>query len=99
MLLIPLSPSDAALQVLQGLETYITTEKFLHTLEAASAEWIDLSDHHQQPHKGWTPPNSSELELQQVGCRMPLRGSTLTAWCCCGGWRGCMGRSSNALVG
>lgn len=54
-------------QVLQGLETYITTEKFLHTLEAASAEWIDLSDHQQHPHKGWSPPSSSsELELQQV---------------------------------
>lgn len=56
------------LQVLQGLETYITTEKFLHTLEAASAEWIDLSDHQQHPHKGWSPPSSScELELQEVG--------------------------------
>lgn len=54
------------LQVLQGLETYITTEKFLHTLEAASAEWIDLSDHQQQPHKGWGP-SSSELELSEVG--------------------------------
>lgn len=59
----------AMLQVLQGLETYITTEKFLHTLEAASAEWIDLSDHQQHPHKGWSPPSSSsELELLQVRC-------------------------------
>jgi hypothetical protein len=56
-----------AVQVLQGLETYITTEKFLHTLEAASAEWIDLSDHQQHPPKGWSPPSSnSELELQEV---------------------------------
>lgn len=56
-------------QVLQGLETYIQTEKFLHTLEAASAEWIDLSDHQQQHvHKGWSPPASvSGLELMQVG--------------------------------
>jgi hypothetical protein len=54
------------LQVLQGLETYITTEKFLHTLEAASAEWIDLSDHKQQPHKAWGS-SSSELELSEVG--------------------------------
>lgn len=52
------------LQVLQGLETYITTEKFLHTLEAASAEWIDLSDHKQQPHKAW---GSSSSELSEVG--------------------------------
>jgi hypothetical protein len=62
-----LSVPTGLLQVLQGLETYITTEKFLHTLEAASAEWIDLSDHQQHPHKGWSPPSSScELELQQV---------------------------------
>lgn len=63
-----LSIHTCLLQVLQGLETYITTEKFLHTLEAASAEWIDLSDHQQHPHKGWSPPSSNcELELQEVG--------------------------------
>ena len=50
--------------MLQGLETYITTEKFLHTLETASAEWIDLSDHQQHPHKGWS---IAELELPEVG--------------------------------
>jgi hypothetical protein len=56
-------------QVLQGLETYIESEKFLHTLEAASAEWIDLSDHQHAPHKGGSPYQGSlELELQQVCC-------------------------------
>lgn len=56
-------------QVLQGLETYIESEKFLHTLEAVSAEWIDLSDHQHLPHKGVSPyPGSLELELQQVSC-------------------------------
>lgn len=58
------------LQVLEGLETYITTEKFLHTLEAASAEWIDLCEHQHQHHKpGQVAPGGLELELLQVGIR------------------------------
>jgi hypothetical protein len=68
-------------QVLQGLETYITTEKFLHTLEECSAEWIDLSDHQQHPHKGWTPPSSSTsgVELQQVCCWLPAAEAMLAS--------------------
>lgn len=71
-------------QVLQGLETYIESEKFLHTLEAVSAEWIDLSDHQQQPHKGGSPHvGSLEIDLQQVGWHcvqlipMPCLGCTV----------------------
>lgn len=56
--------------MLQGLETYIESEKFLHTLEAVSAEWIDLSDNQQPPHKGGSPHvGNLEMELQQVRWR------------------------------
>lgn len=53
------------MQVLEGLETYIATEQFLHKLEQASAEWIDLSEHQHHP----LPPKvaSDELEMVQVG--------------------------------
>lgn len=62
-------PHVAAAQVLEGLETYIATEQFLHKLEAASAEWIDLSEH-QLPHPhptGWPhdAPSSSTTDPKQ----------------------------------
>lgn len=38
------------MQVLDGLESYIATEEFLHKLQQASAEWIDLSEQQQQQH-------------------------------------------------
>jgi hypothetical protein len=52
------------LQVLEGLETYIATEDFLHKLEQASAEWIDLSEH--EKHQQSPQATTGGLELTQV---------------------------------
>lgn len=66
-------PHIPCMQVLEGLETYIATEQFLRKLEAASAEWIDLSKTHtqeqlqQSQHLGWPHAGGLELELPQVG--------------------------------
>jgi hypothetical protein len=49
------------MQVLEGLETYIATEDFLHKLEQASAEWIDLSEHEQHKKKPGTTQTGLEL--------------------------------------
>jgi hypothetical protein len=51
-------------QVLEGLETYIATEDFLHKLEQASAEWIDLSEH--DKHQQTSEVAKGGLELTQV---------------------------------
>lgn len=51
-------------QVLDGLEKYIATEHFLHKLEQASAEWIDLSEH--QRHTPGNYRSQPGLELTQV---------------------------------
>lgn len=51
-------------QVLEGLETYIATEDFLHKLEQASAEWIDLSEHEQ--HQKTPGAAAKGLELTRV---------------------------------
>lgn len=52
------------MQVLEGLETYIATEDFLHKLEQASAEWIDLSEHEQ--HQKTPGAAAKGLELTRV---------------------------------
>eukprot|EP00878_Enallax_costatus_P001384 GHUV01001534.1.p1 GENE.GHUV01001534.1~~GHUV01001534.1.p1 ORF type:complete len:271 (+),score=94.73 GHUV01001534.1:308-1120(+) len=53
------------MQVLDGLETYIASEQFLHKLEQASAEWIDLSEHQ---HHAICASKQPVLELTQVTC-------------------------------
>jgi hypothetical protein len=54
--------SSVCIKVLEGLESYIATTQFLHTLEQASAEWIDLSEH-QHPTKNL---QHGSVELMQV---------------------------------
>eukprot|EP00775_Hariotina_reticulata_P013853 gene13853-13975_t len=72
-----LSPSQGAegptisdVQVLEGLESYIATTQFLHTLEQASAEWIDLSEH-QHPA---TNLQADGVELTQVSADDAIEG-------------------------
>ncbi|KAF8057106.1 osbI [Scenedesmus sp. PABB004] len=55
--------------VLQGLETYIATESFLHTLEQASVEAFDLADrgHGAHPSSAWPPaPSAQQQQPQQA---------------------------------
>jgi hypothetical protein len=55
-------------QVLEGLETYIATEDFLHKLEQASAEWIDLSEHEKQQQASDTTAGGLEHTQVRLVC-------------------------------
>lgn len=91
-------------EVLQGLEAYVATEAFLHTLEAASAEWIDLSqhEHHQQGGAGGagaacTRPRQAHthgIELPEV----PGYGQRRTGAAAAGGGPGGGGGASSTLT-
>ncbi len=71
--------------MLEGLETYIATEGFLHKLEAASASWMDLGTEPPEPAHHQVPWPAGGVELTQragavtAGGETPPEGSTFAA--------------------